>query len=160
MVLSLLPSTINFVFYYFSSMVWSKAKDLVLLKEIAAEGVMVHRQRSRERGMQWQRVADNISGLGQEVTSRSVRDHYNIMAKKYRARLAREERSTGEGGAELTESESLLEELIDLEDEIERQVESENEEKQHRMEQERGQALEMRQQAMVWTNKKKGRTSK
>ena len=42
----------------------------------------------------------------------------------------------------------MLAELIDLEDEIERQVESENEEKQHRMEQERGQALEMRQQAM------------
>ena len=70
------------------------------------------------------------------------------MAKKYRARLTREERSTGKGGAELTESESLLAELIDLEDEIERQVESENEEKQHRMEQERGQALEMRQRAM------------
>ena len=41
-------------------MVWSKAKDLILLKEIAAEGVMLHRQRSRERGMQWQRLADNI----------------------------------------------------------------------------------------------------
>ena len=68
-----------------------------------------------------------ISALGQEVTSRIVRDHYNIMAKTYRARLAREERSTGEGGAELTEFASLLEELIDLEDEIDRQVESENE---------------------------------
>ena len=107
-------------------MVWSKAKDLILLKEIAAEAVMLHRQRSRERGMQWQIVADNISTLGQEVTSRSVRDRYSIMAKKYRARMAREERSTGEGGAELTESESLLEELIDLEDEMERQVENEN----------------------------------
>ena len=88
MVLSVLPSTINLVFYYVSSMVWSKAKDLILLKEIAAEGVMLHRQRSRERGMQWQRVADNISGLGPEVNSRSVRDHYNLMAKKYWARLA------------------------------------------------------------------------
>ena len=51
------------------------------------------------------------------------------MAKKYWARMAQEERSTGEGCAELTESESLLEELIDLEDEMERQVESENGEK-------------------------------
>lgn len=33
-------------------MVWSKAKDLILLKEIAAEGVMSQRQRSRD-GTQW-----------------------------------------------------------------------------------------------------------
>ena len=110
-------------------MVWSKAKDLILLKEIAAEGVMSNKPRSRERGhgMQWQRVADNITALGQGVTSRAVRDHYNVMAKKYRARMAQEERSTGEGGAELTEAESLLEELIHIEGEMERQVESENE---------------------------------
>ncbi|CAB3987068.1 Hypothetical predicted protein [Paramuricea clavata] len=104
------------------SMVWSKAKDLILLKEIAAEGVMSNKPRSRERGMQWQRIADNITALGQGVTSRAVRDHYNVMAKKYRARMAQEERSTGEGGAELTEAESLLEELIHIEREMERQI--------------------------------------
>ena len=101
-------------------MVWSKAKDLILLKEIAAEGVMSNKPWSRERGMQWQRVADNITALGQGVTSQAVRDHYNVMAKKYRARMAQEERSTGEGGAELTEAESLLEELIHIEGEMER----------------------------------------
>ena len=66
-----------------SSMVWSRAKDLTLLKKIEAEGVMSNKPRSRERGMQWQKVADYISALGQEVTSRAVRDHYNVMAKKY-----------------------------------------------------------------------------
>ncbi|CAB3978909.1 Hypothetical predicted protein [Paramuricea clavata] len=140
------------------SMVWSKAKDLILLKEIAAEGVMSNKPRSRERGMQWQRIADNITALGQGVTSRAVRDHYNVMAKKYRARMAQEERSTGEGGAELTEAESLLEELIHIEREMERQVENENEENQQRIEQERGQALEMRERAMETLGQTRKRT--
>ena len=76
--------------------------------------------------MQWQRVADNISALGQGVTSRAVRDHYNVMAKKYKARMAQEERSTGEGGAELTEAESLLEELIHIEGEMDELTEAES----------------------------------
>ena len=77
-------------------MVWSNDKDLVLLKVMAAEGVLVHKQGSGEHGTHWQNVADNISGMGHEVTSRGVRDHFNLMAKKYQARMAREERSTGE----------------------------------------------------------------
>jgi hypothetical protein len=102
-------------------MVWSKQKDLALLKEVTAEGVFIHKQRSREQGMQGQKVADNMSVMGQDIiTSRAVRDHYKMISKKYRARMAREERATGEGGAELTEDEMLLEELIYVEDETDR----------------------------------------
>ena len=101
-----------------SSMVWSNAKDLQLLKQIAAEGVLIHKQRSKERGTKWQKV------VGHDLTSRAARDRYNMVAKKYRARMAREERATGEGGEELTENESLLEELLEIEDETERQMEN------------------------------------
>jgi repressor of nif and glnA expression len=101
-------------------MVWSKQKDLALLKEVTAEGVFIHKQRSREQGMQGQKVADNMSVMGQDITTRAVRDHYKKKKKKYRARMAREERATGEGGAELTEDEMLLEELIYVEDETDR----------------------------------------
>ena len=53
---------------------------------------------------EWKRcIAIKLNAMGDEVTSRSVRDQYNNMSKKYRARVAREERSTGEGGSELTE---------------------------------------------------------
>ena len=143
-------------------MVWSKAKDLALLKEIAAEGVLVHKQRSRERGMQWQKVADNMSVMGQDVTSRAVRDHYKMISKKHRARMAREERATGEGGVELTEDEMLLEELIDVEDETDRLMENETEAKNQRIENEKEQALEMRERAMErigQTRKRTGETS-
>ncbi len=92
----------------------------------------------------WQTVAIKMNALGDEVTSRSVRDHYNNMSKKYRARMAREERSTGEGGSELTEEEQLLEDLIEIEDETEQMgVNEEEEEKRQRIEKEKGQALEI-----------------
>ena len=132
-----------------SSMVWSNAKDLHLLKQIAAEGVLTHKQGSKERGTKGQKVADNISvSVGHDLTSRAVRDRYNMVAKKYRARMAREERATREGGEELTENESLLEELIEIEDETERQMENENEAKNKRIDQERVQVLEMRERVM------------
>ena len=132
-----------------SSMVWSNAKDLHLLKQIAAEGVLTHKQGSKERGTKWQKVADNISvSVGHDLTSRAVRGPYNMVAKKYRARMAREERATGEGGEELTENESLLEELIEIEDETERQMENENEAKNKRIDQEKVQVLEMRERVI------------
>ena len=89
-----------------------------------------------------------MNALGDEVTSRSVRDHYNNMSKKYRARMVREERSTGEGGSELTEEEQLLEDLVDIENETEQMGLNEEEARKQRIEKEKGQALEMRARAM------------
>ena len=56
----------------------------------------------------------------------------------------------------------MLEELIDIEEEMKRQVECENEGKQQKMDEERGQALEMRERAMErvgQTKKRAGQTS-
>ena len=53
----------------------------ILLKEVAAESVLVHKQRSRERGAHWQSVANNNSGMGHKVTSRAVWDHLNMMTR-------------------------------------------------------------------------------
>ena len=129
-------------------MVWTKDKESFLLKEVAAEGVLTHKPRSKERGTLWQTIAIKLNAMGDEVTSRSVRDHYNNMSKKYRARMAREERSTGEGGSELTEEEQLLEDLIEIEDETEQMGVNEEEAKKQRIEKEKGQAVEMRARAM------------
>lgn len=115
-------------------MVWTKDRESFLLKEVAAEGVLTHKLWSKERGSLWQTIAIKLNALGDEVTSRSVRDHYNNMSKKHPARMARVER--------------LLEDLIEIEDEIERIGENEEEAKKQRIENEKGQALEMRARAM------------
>ena len=95
-------------------MVQSDEKDLNLLKEVVVEGVLKHKQKSRERGEGWQKVADTLNSQGFEITSRFARDHSGMLLKKYKARMAKEKGATGEGGQELTERESLLEELIEI----------------------------------------------
>ena len=87
-------------------MVRTKEKDLVLQQEVAVEGVMHQKPKSRDRGSAWQKVVDSINSLpGYEVSSRSVRYRYNNLAKKkYKIKMGQEERSTGGEGSELDES--------------------------------------------------------
>ena len=71
--------------------VWSEAKDLLMLSAVAAEGVFNHKQGSLERGSAWQRATSTL--CAQEgnfnVTARSVRDRFNVLAKKVRVKLSR-----------------------------------------------------------------------
>lgn len=62
--------------------------------------------------------------------------------------MAREERATGDGGRELTETETLLEELIEIGEETDHQMENEEAKKKQNSEKEKAQALEMRERAM------------
>ena len=129
---------------------WNQQKDLLLLKEIAGDGILKHKAKSRERGTSWLNVANKLvpSFPYVEVTSRAVRDRYNTLAKKHEFKNPEEERETGLGGEELTEREMLLEELIDIEEETERRIEEESDEKKAAADRDRGQALEMRQRAL------------
>ncbi len=58
-------------------MVWSEQRDVICLREVAAEGLLTKKEKSRERGAGLQTVANNLhSVFDTELTSRSVRDHY------------------------------------------------------------------------------------
>ena len=129
---------------------WNQQKDLLLLKEIAGEGVLKHKAKSRERGTSWLNVANKLAPSFPHIedTSRAVRDRYKTLEKKHKFKNAEEERGTGLGGEELTEGEMLLEELIDIEEETERRVEEESEEKKAAADRDRGQVLEMRRRAL------------
>ena len=99
-------------------MVWFEQRDVTFLREVAAEGLLTKKEKSRERGAGWQTVANNLNSVfDTELTSRSVRDHNNNLTSKHKGRLAREMQASGEGGEELTEREELLEELMPLEEE-------------------------------------------
>ena len=132
-----------------SSMTWTEEKDLMMLREMAAEGVMHHKPKSGDRGSSWQKVADNLNPLPQfEINTRSVRDRFNILAKKHKVKMAKEERSTGGGGEELSELENLLEELIEIGEETDQKVEEEAVTRKNVIEEDREKALEMRKRAM------------
>ena len=82
------------------------------------------------------------------VTQRFVRDRYNIIAKRAKTKLSKEERESGGGDSELSESEKLVEELIALSEEAEKRTEDQNEAKREAVANEKKQALEMREMAL------------
>ena len=126
-------------------MVWSEAKDRKLLRAIGAEGVFINNKAgSRERGVRWQNVASALVEEALPVTLRSVRDRYNGLAKKWRAKVASEAKESGGGHEHLTEVEVLLEELVELESESEKIAEQQDEEKKATAAQEKKKATEMR----------------
>ena len=133
-----------------SVMVWSDEKDFVLLKEVAGEGVFNSKPGSRERGGSWQVVANKLNSLPQfTVNARAVRDRFNNISKKLKAKLAKE--ATESGGGEIEEQselEMLLEQLIELNEESEKKSDEQGEAKKEAAEREKQQALEMRARAM------------
>ena len=130
-------------------MVWTERKDLSLLRAIAAEGVFVNTKAgSRERGTAWLNVASALVAESLTVTSRSVRDRYNILAKKWKAKVGAEEKESGGGDKHMTEVEVLLEELVELEAESEKTAEQQDEAKKAAVAKEKKQATEMRDRAL------------
>ena len=85
------------------------------MREMAAKGIFQFKSGSRERGNVWQAVAKYLNGhkdLFNSVSSRGVRDIFTLISRKYKAKNAEEQKSTGGGSEdELNEYDLLLEEL-------------------------------------------------
>ena len=74
------------------SIVWSDENDYIMLKEIAAEGLLNHKAGSGERGGGWVAVANRMSDNFDEldVTSQAIRDRFSVLSKKHKRRQAAE----------------------------------------------------------------------
>jgi hypothetical protein len=130
-------------------MVWSQDMDKTMLQEMAAEGVLHHKLKSRSRGISWQRVADKVNALPVfDVNVKSIRDRFKLLAKKHKAKMGKEERSTGGGDVEQSEVEILLEDLIEIEDDTNQRAEEDHRAKKMNEDEDRAKALEMRKRAM------------
>ena len=120
-----------------------------MLQEMAAEGVLHHELKSRSRGISWQRVVDKVNPLPNfDVNVKSIRDRFKLLAKKHKAKMGKEERSTGGGGVGLSEVEILLEELIEIEDDTNQRAEEDHKAKKNNEDEDRAKALEKRKKAM------------
>ena len=133
-------------------MVWSQDMDKIMLQEMAAEGVLHHKLKSRSRGISWQRVVDKWNVLPNfDGNAKSIRDRFKLLAKKHKTKMEKEERSTGGGGVDLSEVEILLEELIEIEDDTNQRAEEDYKAKKNNEDEDRAKALEMRKrQWRVW----------
>lgn len=138
-------------------MEWNEPMDVMLLKEIAAEGVMRNKYKSQERGKSWEKVAENLNCYqGFSVNAKAVRDRYTILQKKLKSKNSKEKKESGGGGSGPTEAENLLEDLIEVSDETEKAKEQKSEE----ITKEKEKALEIRQTAMEKLGETKKRNSK
>lgn len=59
---------------------------------------------------------------GMLVIFQSIRDHFNIMAKKWRVKVRQEERKSGGGDEKMSAVKKVVEELVEL---VELEMESE-----------------------------------
>ena len=104
---------------------------------------------ARERGSAWDVVAKTLNCQKEfSVNQRSLRDRFSTLARKVKAKLAKEERASGGGEVLQSESDKLVEELITLRDESEKKGEDQSEAKREAVVNEKKQALEMRDRAL------------
>ena len=129
-------------------MVWTEAKDLKLLRAMAAEGVFVNSKAgSRKRGAAWANVVSALLAENIQVTSRAARDRYQNLAGKLKAKMSRQEKESGGGDERQTEVEILVEELVPVEEEAKRAEEQDGAKKEAAAS-EKKQAIEMRDRAL------------
>ena len=133
-------------------MSWTEEKDILLMREMAAQGIFQLKSGSRERGNVWQAIAKNLNGhkdLFNSVTSRGVRDRFTLILRRYKARNAKEIKSTGEGSEDKqSEYDLLLEELTHLSEESDKKANEEAESTKEKVSAEKELALDIRKRAM------------
>ena len=112
---------------------------------MTAEGVFVTNKRgSRERSVVWQNVASALFAESLTVNARAVRDQYQVLAKKWREKVRRQENESGGRDEQLTEVEILLEELVEMENESEKKAEQEGNGHKKAVAEEKKKATELR----------------
>ncbi|XP_068760291.1 DNA ligase 1-like [Montipora capricornis] len=97
---------------------WTKEHDILLCREVLSVNPFSAKRNSNERGKLWEEISTNLnstSGVRFFVTKRSVRDHLNILIKRYRKKMNAEERSTGVS-PEPTELDQALADIIEMEE--------------------------------------------
>ena len=130
-------------------MQWNNDRDVMMMREVTALGVLVHKSGSKERGQLWQQVADSLNENEEiYVTARGVRDRLMTIMKKHRIHMNKEKKLSGEGGEEVTEFDVLVEGLIEISDDTDARSEEKSKDKKIASEEDRKKAVDIRNTAM------------
>lgn len=91
-----------------------------------------------------QNVASALFAESLTVNARAVRDQYQVLTKKWREKVRRQENESGGGDEQSTEVEILLEELVEMENESEKKAEQEGDGHKKAVAEEKKKATELR----------------
>lgn len=129
-------------------MEWTNQHDTLFLRDVRASDLYETRKGSPERGKLWDQIAARLNSLTDpkfNVNKRSLRDRFNLLMSKFKAKNREEERASGIS-PEVQEIDTLLEELCEKEEEAKNKPS--NADKRQSLQQEKATAEEMRFKAM------------
>ena len=130
-------------------MEWTETHDILLCRELLLEEPYKFKKGSNERGKKWTGIAESLNKNSEvkfKVTQRSVRERMERLEKKYMEKRKEEELGSGLAVDEMSELETLIEEIIDREKLAEESRDSEGTQK--KVEADKQTAEEMRQEVM------------
>ncbi|PFX20106.1 hypothetical protein AWC38_SpisGene15456 [Stylophora pistillata] len=132
-------------------MFWTKDHHLILCREVLSMNPFTTIKSSTQRRTIWDKVAttlNNCSSLAFNVDKRSVRDHVGILHNRHKKKLRAEEKATGVVPDELTELESLLAQIIALEESAEVEQQETSQGKSREIESDKAKAEDIMLRAM------------
>lgn len=97
-------------------MKWSEAHDVHFLKEMTLYQPWLHKKGTTERGEIWANLATCLGAYTEltfRVTQRSIRDRYLLLERRYKKKIAEEEKASGIS-PEPTELDHLMEDIVTL----------------------------------------------
>ncbi|CAH3124319.1 unnamed protein product [Porites lobata] len=146
-------------------MFWTDRHDVILCREILIHNPFHYKKSSIQRGQVWNDIAERLVAVDEErfksdLDRRGVRDRYNLLANKLRRKLKDERKASGIE-TDMSEVEVALEDLIEREDESNKQH-KENQDQNLKRKEDRQQAEDIRTKSLERlgeTQKRKGQDS-
>ena len=113
--------TSRFPLFHSRPMEWSEEHDVLFLREMLARNVFGTKKGSPARGLAWEAIVDSLNEIHSpkfQVKDKNERERWNLLPKKVSKKMSEEEKASGIFVEELTEKESLIEELVERKDTI------------------------------------------
>ena len=113
--------TSRFPLFHSRPMEWSEEHDVLFLREMLARNVFGTKKGSPARGLAWEAIVDSLNEIHSpkfQVKDKNERERWNLLRKKVSKKMSEEEKASGIFVEELTEKESLIEELVERKDTI------------------------------------------
>lgn len=132
-------------------MFFTEEHDKLLCREILAVDPFTGTKKGTvQRGTKWTEIADHLNAIASpkfKVNQKSVRDRYNLLAKRLKTKLEEEKKASGIE-TDMTETETALEELLVKEEMAEAEDSLTSQTKARAKEAEKVSAEDMRRKAM------------
>ena len=142
-------------------MKWTTQHDIEFCKEVVASKLFETKKRSAERAQVWEGIANKLEKMEYpkfKVEQRSVRDRFKKLIKQFRKKENNERRASGIS-PELTELDTLLEEINEKEEASET-LAADVEMEKRRLEEDQMAGEEIRKRAMETLSQTQQRNSK